>query len=123
MDNMKPYKPTQTPEDPRFEPGWRDRATLRDKLKKVKYRAGSRVFYFSKNRLRKKIIKINNYLSLFSIVCPHSEHFHFSKTSSLYEKGSRYPNLHFGHFGKIHEFFKSSIFYLAISVLISSKGT
>ena len=37
---------------------------------------------------------------LFSIVCPRPEHFHNSKTSSLNEKGSKFPSLHFGHIGK-----------------------
>lgn len=38
---------------------------------------------------------------LFSIVCSQLVHFHFSKTSSPKEKGTKSPSLQTGHFGKI----------------------
>lgn len=41
---------------------------------------------------------------LFSIVYPHSEHFHFSKTSSALENGNKKPSSHFGHGGNMHLF-------------------
>jgi hypothetical protein len=38
---------------------------------------------------------------LFSMVCPHSVHFHFSKTSLPKENGTSHPFLHFGQEGNI----------------------
>ncbi len=51
-----------------------------------------------------------DYYSFFFNRCLHFVHFHFSKTSSLNENGTKYPSLQAGHFGKMHELFSSVIF-------------